>query len=307
VSARAAAAFLLGASLAAAGCMWTGPSAGDATAEDGPPPRRIVALTAGSVDVLASLGELDRVVGVEENCFVPGTEGKARIRNDDRAGAPKSLDVEAILALRPDAVVAKEGLRPALEGRGLRVLWVPQVADLESVAPTVERIGALVGKPDRARELVERMRSRMREVRGRTAGLPRVRVYYEAGPPGRTAGSRTIVGAMIDLAGGENVAGGLPGANPTLSAEAIRAADPEVIVLSPWSESPEAVAARPGWDRIAAVRNGRVHRIPATGRRVGYPSPGCVDGCEETLIPWFHPNLVPAAPAARGSTEGSGR
>jgi len=76
-----------------------------------------------------------------------------------------------------------------------------------------------------------------------------------------------------------------------LASEAIVAADPEVIVLSPWSETPEAVAQRPGWDRIAAVRAGRVHRIPERERKLQYPSPSCVEGCATLLVPWLHPAL----------------
>jgi iron complex transport system substrate-binding protein len=121
-------------------------------------------------------------------------------------------------------------------------------------------------------------------------------VYYEAGKPGRTAGRGTVVDDMIRLAGGVNVAGEAPLANPVLSSEAIVAADPEVIVLSPWSDSPEEVAQRPGWDRTTAVRTGRVHRVPERERALQYPSPACVEGCASMLVPWLHPELA-ARPA----------
>ncbi|MCB9914274.1 MAG: ABC transporter substrate-binding protein [Planctomycetes bacterium] len=256
-------------------------------------PHRIVALTVGAVDSLALLGELDRVVGVEADCFVPGTEGLVRIRNDDHAGPSQALNVEAVLALAPDLVIAKEDLRPALEGRGVRVQWVPNRTGLDTIVPFVLELGRELGAPDEAAAVLDDMHARMDAVRARVAGRPPVRVYYEAGSLGRTAGRGTVVDDMIRLAGGVNVAGELPLANPVLTAEAIVAADPEVIVLSPWSDAPEAVAQRPGWDHVRAVRDGRVYRVPERQRKLQYPSPSCVVGCEELLVPWLHPELAP--------------
>ena len=262
-------------------------------------PRRIVALTIGAVDTLALLGALDRVIAVEEDCFVPGTEHLTKIRNDDHSGPSKALNVESVLALRPDLVIAKEDLKPALDRRGLRVHWVPAASGLDTVIPLVEQLGDELGVPEKARAVVAAMRAKMASIERRVATLPRVRVYYEAGKSGRTAGRGTVIDDMIRLAGGDNIAGEIGLANPVLSTEAILAADPEVIVLSPWSDSPEDVAQRPGWSRIAAVKSGRIHRIPEQDRKVQSPSPSCVDGCEAMLVPWLHPAL-----AARDSNEG---
>lgn len=257
-------------------------------------PQRIVALTVGAVDTLALLGELHRVVAVEADCFVPGTEDKVHIANDDHSGPSRALNVEAVLALAPDLVIAKDELRAALEGRGLEVLYLSLNNDLGVIEPTVLAIAARVHAVPRARVLLDRMHAAMRAIEQRVASLPRVRVYYEAGQPGRTVGRNTVINDMITLAGGTSIAAGESLANPVLSAEAILAADPEVIVLSPWSDPPAQVAARPGWNRLAAVRSGRVHQIRERDRTVGYPSPSCVGGCEAMLLPWLHPEAVPA-------------
>jgi iron complex transport system substrate-binding protein len=274
--------------LAAAACA---PQAARARGADSAAPQRIVALTVGAVDTLALLGELGRVVAVEEDCFVPGTEQLAKIRNDDHAGPSKALNVESVLALRPDLVIAKEDLRPALAERGVSVLWIPPTSDLEAISAVVLSIGERLCVSAKAQALVARLRADAADIAARVAGLPQVRVYYEAGRPGRTAGRNTVIDEMIRLAGGVNIAGEEPLANPVLSSEAIVAADPQVILLSPWSEAPELVARRPGWDRIAAVRAGRVHLIPERERKVQYPSPSCVEGCANLLVPWLHPEL----------------
>jgi len=279
--------------LAAAGCT-PAQAPAPALSQDGTC-RRIVALTVGSVDTLALLGALDRIVAVEEDCFVPGTEGKVRILNDDHAGPSRALNVEAILALGADAVVAKTDLKPALEGKGLRVIWVPSAMRLDDIPPMVTALGDLVGAPERARGLVAELEATRAELERMTAHLPGVRVYTEAGQQGRSSGKGTLMDALIRLAGGVNIAGGQDLATPVLTSEAIVAADPEVILLSPWSSSPEEVGARPGWNRISAVRNGRVHRLPERDRRLMYPSPSCIDGCRRMLLPWIHPEFAAAA------------
>jgi iron complex transport system substrate-binding protein len=201
------------------------------------------------------------------------------------------LNVESVLALAPDLVIAKEDLRPALEHRGVSVLWIPPASDLEAIIDVVEQIGARLHVPEKSQALVARLRSQAAAIGASVAGLPKVRVYYEAGRPGRTAGRNTVIDEMIRLAGGVNIAGESELANPVLSSEAIVAADPEVIVLSPWCEPVASVAARPGWSRITAVRAGRVHAIPERERQVQYPSPSCVEGCARLLVPWLHTEI----------------
>lgn len=255
-------------------------------------PRRIVALTIGSVDTLDVLGELHRAIAVEADCHVAGTEHVVKIRNDDHSGPSQALNIEAVIALRPDLVVAKEDLRPALATRGLPVFWVPARSDLATIAETVVALGDRIGVGDKARATAAAMRDRIAALERCTAKLPRVRVYYEAGRPGRTAGDGTLMNDLVRLAGGINIAAGVAVANPTMSAEAIIAADPEVIVLSPWSDAPDAVARRPGWDRISAVRTRRIHQVREDRRQIQSPSPRCVEACERELLAWLHPGVV---------------
>ncbi|MEZ6005468.1 MAG: ABC transporter substrate-binding protein [Planctomycetota bacterium] len=261
----------------------------ESTVAAGPAPQRIVALTVGAADCLALLGALDRVVAVEADCFVPGTETKVKIRNDDHAGPSRALNVEAVLALAPDLIIAKEDLQPALEGRGVRVLWVSRKSDLVTVVPFLRDLGRELGLETQAEQAIEAMETRRKRIADIVKDLAPVSVYFEAGRPGRTAGQGTVIDEMISLAGGVNIAGDMHLANPVLSSEAIVAADPEVIVLSPWSDNPEAIRARPGWAGIRAVREGRIHQVPEQNRKVQYPSPSCVQGCESMLLPWLHP------------------
>lgn len=249
-------------------------------------PRRVVVLLSGAVEILADLGALDRVVAVGRRSGVPEAEAKVQIDADFETGC---VNVEALLALEPDLVVANEFWRGALQGLGLRVHWVRPDATSDGVMRLVEELGALVGREERAREIVEEMRRRIASLRDAARRRPRrVRVYFEGAGLGHTSSRGTIEDEMIRLAGGENIAGDQAIAHPVLTNEAILAADPEVIILSPWTDPPAEVARRPGWDRIAAVRDGRVHQLAVDRRSIMLLSPRGVEDAERLLVPWFH-------------------
>ncbi len=254
-------------------------------------PQRIVALTCGGVDIITMLGELPRIIAVEEDCPAPGTEKMAKIRNEDHPGQVEVVAVESIIALDPDLVIAKSDLRDTLGDRGLTMLWSPPVVSMETLPAFVTAIAAALGLPERGKTLLADMDARVAALRQQVAGAKPVRVYYEVNGAGRTAGTSTIPDAMIRLAGGASVAGDDPRPAISLSPEAVVAADPEVIILGPFAESVDAVENRPGWEQIAAIRNHRVFKIPIDHRYVVLGTPRCVQGCAEMFLPWIHPEL----------------
>ncbi len=270
------------------------------------PAHRIVSLTCAGTDVFAALGALDRVVAVEEDCPCEGTERIEKVRNEDHPGKVTAINVESVLALRPDAVLAKPDLRAAFEGRGLRVVYTLPEITYENVPDLVRKVGDLLGRPTDAEALLDRMRTKEAALRARTRDLPRVSVYYEGTGVGGSVGSKSIIHAMIGLAGGRSIAGDVARPSVSLTPEAIFAADPDVIVLGAFADAPEVVKARPGWDRLRAVRTGRVFQIPVARRAVGLGTPRCVDGCEEMLLPWLHPEAA-SAPGTRPGASSGGR
>ncbi len=279
------------------GLLLLAPACGapEAPVTDSGPARRVVCLTCAGTDVFAALGALDRLVAIEEDCPCEGTDAIAKVRNEDHPGKVTALNVESVLAMRPDAVLAKPDLRPALDGRGLRVVYTLPAITYENIPDLVGKIGALLDRRADADALLERMRAKAEALRARTQGLPRVTVYYEVSGVGGSVGSSSIIHAMIALAGGRSIAGDVPKASVSLTPEAIFAADPDVIVLGAFTDAVDVVKARPGWDRLRAVREGRVFQIPVERRAVTLGTPRCVDACETMLLPWLHPEL--AAPA----------
>lgn len=254
---------------------------------------RVVALVGGVVDTVYALGAVDTLVGVgggSRTSYYPGTDDIPRILSDEQGGM---TNPEAILALRPDYVLAARELVPALSGRGLNVVEVPQDS-FPDIRRFTADLGRMVGREDEARAALARMDATIAAIRQRVAGLRPVRVYWETSGPGRTWGPGTAVHEMIGLAGGENIYQDARIPRATVSLEVILAADPEVIVISADGADPEEVMARQGWDRITAVRTRRVHRLPVAERAVALYSPRCAECCERTFLRWFHPELFGA-------------
>ncbi|MEW6746932.1 MAG: ABC transporter substrate-binding protein [Planctomycetota bacterium] len=253
---------------------------------------RMVVFNTGAVDILAQLGCLDKVVGVSHRCYVPGTESKVRVENDGGAG---TANVEALLALRPDMVIVEDNFRDCLEPLGVPVRWLPLDSRFEDVLRWTREIGGIAGDASGGESLAREWSQRADTLRRRTAALRPVRVYFEYRGPGETIGRGTVVDDMIELAGGQNIAGEIDAPRPRLTAEVIVAADPEVIVLSPWAETEEQAAARPGWQTVSAIRTGRIHRLTFEDRAVMLFTPRCVAGAERHFLPWFHPELSASA------------
>ena len=157
------------------------------------------------------------------------------------------------------------------------MLWSPHDRQPRD-APRLRRaIAAAIGKPKRAGPSSRRCRPRRRTSAPTTAPHqgPRLLRGQRSRPD---AGSGTILDAMIRLAGGKSVAGDDPRPNVSLSPEAVVAVDPEVIILGPFAESVESVRSRPGWEQTAAVKSGRVYKVPEDKRYVVLGSPRCVAG-----------------------------
>jgi iron complex transport system substrate-binding protein len=136
------------------------------------------------------------------------------------------------------------------------------------------------------------------------ADAPRPRVYEEldASTPDKpfVAGPNGFYGQLLDLAGGANIFGDLPADAGQVGAESILERDPEIIILTdsdlPFNpQTPEMVAARPGWQTVTAVQNGAIYAVPAA--LYSTPGPRLVQGLEE-LARLLHPDRFPAAPQA---------
>jgi iron complex transport system substrate-binding protein len=198
------------------------------------------------------------------------------------------VDVEKVVSLEPDLVIAGgNGFNPPEAIAKLRSLGIPVVVvyadSVEGILRDVELVGTTVGAADASTTLTAWMRDRIAGISAAaTAGTgspPAPRVFYELDATNEIYGPApdSFIAAMIALAGGDPITTGDP-AVFAIPLETLVAADPEVIVLGDagYGTTPEAVAQRPGWSAMTAVKDGAVR--PVNDTIVTRPGPRIVDG-----------------------------
>ena len=230
------------------------------------PPQRIVCLTEETVETLYRLGEQDRIVGISGYCVRPP---EAR-RDKPRVSAFTSADIPKILGLRPDLVLAFSDLQAdivaALIREGIAVHAFNQ-RSIAEIFDMIRMLGALVGAADRAGGLAAELEAGLAATRRRATMLPRrPLVYFEEWDEPMISGI-AWVSELIEAAGGTDIfadrAGGKSAKERIVTTEEIIARQPDIIIGS-WCGKKfraEKVAARPGFERISAVRNGALHEI----------------------------------------------
>jgi iron complex transport system substrate-binding protein len=231
-------------------------------------PERIVCLTEETVETLYLIGEERRIVGVSGYAVRP-----ARVRKEKpRVSAFISADVEKILALEPDLVLAFSDLQAdivaALIRRNIAVHAFNQ-RDIAGILAMIRTLGALTGAADKADALVRSLAERLAAARERAATGHRPRIYFEEWDEPMISGIRWVA-ELIEIAGGVEVFPELSriknAKDRIVSAADVIAAAPDIIVGS-WCGKkfvPARVAAREGFADVPAVRTGWLREIKST-------------------------------------------
>lgn len=187
-------------------------------------------------------------------------------------------NVESILALNPDVVIQWEDslLTTPLENAGLKVIGLTNTGTQAGVDAWTEIFAAMLGKPERAKEMKARAAKELEEVKATAAGRsgtgPSI-LYFNRFDGGlKVAGQETYNDFYIKLVGGTNPATGKNGiAAPGMvgvDMEQVLAWDPEVILLGNFDAAmPDDIYSDPVWANIAAVRSKRVYKVPLGGYR----------------------------------------
>ena len=227
------------------------------------PARRIVSLAPHVTELLYAAGAGGYVVGAVDYSDYP--EAAKRI---PRVGGYTGLDLEAIVALRPDLIIAWQSGNPPSQVERLRALglavYVSEPRHIEDVATNIERLGRLAGTADAALRAARAFRRRHEALRRRYAARPAVTVFYQIWDrPLMTVNGKQLISDVIHLCGGRNVFADLPILAPTVDVEAVLAADPEAIVASGAGASrPEWFDAWRRWPQLRAVRRDNLFVVP---------------------------------------------
>jgi iron complex transport system substrate-binding protein len=230
-------------------------------------PQRIICLTEETTEWLYLLGEERRIVGISGYTVRP-----RRARDEKpKVSAFLTAKIDKILALQPDCVFGFSDLQAdiaaALIRAGVQVTVFNQ-RSVDEIFNVLGQIAALVGKQAEAQAWLSTVSAEISSIRQAAAAFPRrPKVYFEEWDEPPMSAIRWV-SELIGIAGGDDVFPELARqahgrgriiADPT---EVLRR-NPDIIIGS-WCGKkfrPERVAARPGWDAVAAVRHGQLFEI----------------------------------------------
>jgi iron complex transport system substrate-binding protein len=217
-------------------------------------PQRVVSILPSLTETVCELQQCQRLVGVDRYSNWP-----AAIQALPRVGGGIDPNVEAIVALRPDVVLAAVSSRGSerLEALGLKVVALePKThADMRRVMGTVARV---LGLP--AEDAERLWRHIDAAVSAAAQSLPpnvrRTKVYFEVNRAPYAAGASSFIGETLARLGAQNIVPAELGPFPKLNPEFVVRANPDVIMVG--ARNAPGMTERPGWERIRAVRERRV-------------------------------------------------
>jgi len=217
-------------------------------------PQRIVTLVPSLTETVCALKACARLVGTDRYSNWPDA-----VRALPKAGGLDDAQIERIVALKPDLVLASGSARvvPRLESLGIRVaaLEANSHADMQRVIPAVAQlIGA---PPSEAQALLRQIDQRIAAAAQRVpAALRGQRVYFEIESSPYAAGPVSFIGETLQRLGLGNIVGPELGPFPKLNPEFVVRAQPDIVMAS--KRHAQEMPRRPGWGTLRALQAGRV-------------------------------------------------
>ncbi|MBR4157972.1 MAG: ABC transporter substrate-binding protein [Oscillospiraceae bacterium] len=245
------------------------------------PATRIVALTASDCEILYAIGAGDALVGRGEYCDYP-----AEVFDVPSVQSGYDTNIEQIIALEPQVLLMStmaqtEEQVAQLEAAGVHVV-VSDAQDIEGVYTAINMIGALMGKADKAAEIVDNMKFEFNEIKANRMDEGKT-VYFEVSPLQWglwTAGKGTFMNEIAEMIGLKNCFDDVEGW-AAISEEQVLERNPDFIVTITmyYGEGPtpeEEILSRDGWQDVTAVKNNAILNLQ--NNELSRPIPRLVDG-----------------------------
>jgi iron complex transport system substrate-binding protein len=247
---------LLVLALVAGGCGQDGTTTGASA----PRPQRIVSLSPTATEMLFAIGAGGQVVAVDSNSNYPAEAPKTEL-------SAYQPNLEAIAGYKPDLVVYSDDpgeLKAGLDKLSIPVLHQPAATKLDDTYAQLDQLGRATGHEDEAGQVATAMRAEIEKIAAASRPERPLTYYHELDKSLYSVTSKTFIGQLYGQLGMRNIADAADKEGtgyPQLSAEYVIKADPDLIFLADTKccgQSASTVAARDGWDQLAAVRTGGV-------------------------------------------------
>jgi len=242
---------------------------------EGRVPQRIVSLLPSLTESVCALGACKRLVGVDRFSNYP-----ASVKTLPQLGGLDELNVEAIVALKPDVVLAAPSSRVAdrLTSLGIPVFTL-DAKRYTDVRRVFLKLGELLDLPQARKlwdELEKKVAAAAQSMPARATGIS---VYYEVASGPYAAGPESYMGELLDRLGARNIIPAKLGPFPKISPEFVVRANPTVIMIS--TREAEGLAQRPGWGKLTAIERGNICLFtPEQGDVLARPGPRMADAAQ---------------------------
>ena len=231
-------------------------------------PKRIIAMLPSHTETLFAIGAGDKLVAVDKYSNYPkdATDKLAKV------GSAFQPDLEKILALKPDLILADESksskLVSKLEAAGLTV-YGGTGQTYNEVFEKIATLGKITNREANATRLITKMRGDLNALQQSVLKLPKVSTYYEVDPAPYSVGPNSFIGTLITKAGGQTIIPASMGDFPKIDPELIVKANPQVMIGLSLDDAKK----RAGWLSLKAVNSGRVYK-PSDEERDALSRPG---------------------------------
>lgn len=226
------------------------------------PARRIISLAPHVTELLFAAGAGDKIVGAVRFSYYP----KAA-KSIPRVGDTNKLDLERIVSLNPDLIVAWKS-NAAADTEILRSMHIPiyvsEPRSLETIASSIINLGLLSGTSGTARKASKAFLDRLATLKKKYSHKPAVTVFYQFwNDPIFTVNGRHVISSVIRLCGGKNVFANMPILSAQVSLEAVINANPQVIIASGTGRKrPSWLKEWDKWPELRAVKYHHIYYIP---------------------------------------------
>ncbi len=251
-------------------------------------PEKIVSLSPAHTEILFALGLGDKVIGVSNWCNKP-----EEALDKEKVGDAFSLDKEKLVSLQPD-IVFIPGSKDSPQVKEIEDLGIPvyvsNPASVSEVFDEIKRVAEVTGVEDKGQQLADELQNELDGVKQKLEAYEgsKVKVLILVDPELWTVGPGSFMDEVVALAGGENAIADVDMQYLQVSMEEVLSRDPDVILVTVPEDQCAALAERPGWTDLRAVKEGRVYYVD--GDLVSRPGPNIVEAIKE-VAGYLYPDL----------------
>lgn len=246
---------------------------------------RIVSLGPVVTEALYMLGAEDKIIADTIYCKRPAAAAKK-----EKIGTVTKVDIEKILSLEPDIVIATALSDPEqierMRDLGIEIIIYGEQKNYSILCEQFIKLGKITGKEEEAESIIERTDSGIHTIIDKTRSLPKSRVFIQLGTkPLFTVKKDSLLNDLIDFAGGVNIA--LNTENGLFSREEVVSLDPEVIIIVDMGMNTD--IEKKSWEifqEMCAVKNDRIFVMDSY--EICSPNPVSILGTLDKLAYYLH-------------------